>query len=108
MKRWRLKFARLILLYAAMILQGSVYLGGHGSEERMALVPLQDEANGVIASMHCFEYHQEHLLPENVKYCETLKEHYDDYDYKDLMNTTFGIVPAGRSPGTYRLAEVRY
>ena len=28
------------------------------------------------------------------------------YDYSDLMETTFGLVPAGRSPGTYRLAEV--
>lgn len=72
----------------------------------MSLVPLHDEANRVIASMHCFELHNEQLLENNVEYCEDLKERYYDYDYDRLMNTTFGLVPAGRSPGTYRLAEV--
>lgn len=72
----------------------------------MSLVPIQDEANGVIASMHCFELHHEELLAQNVEYCETLKGRYYDHDYDSLMNTTFGLVPAGRSPGTYRLAEV--
>ncbi|CAN0370913.1 unnamed protein product [Pylaiella littoralis] len=86
--------------------KGSVYLSMHGSEERMSLVPIHDEENGVIMSMHCFEMHNEHLLPENVEYCQTLKDRFDDYDYASLMNTTFGLVPAGRSPGTYRLGEV--
>ena len=71
----------------------------------MSIVPLHDEAHGVIMSMHCFELHDEHLLPENVEYCEALKERYDDYDYESLMDTTFALIPAGRSPGTYRLAE---
>ncbi len=86
--------------------QGSVYLSRHGSEERMSVVPLHDEENGVVMSMHCFETHGEHLLPENVEYCQSLKDRYYDHDYRTLMNTTFGLVPAGRSPGTYRLAEV--
>ncbi|CAN0136402.1 unnamed protein product [Pylaiella littoralis] len=86
--------------------KGSVYLSMHGSEERMSLVPIHDEENGVITSMRCFEMHNEHLLPENVEYCQTLKDRFDDYDYASLMNTTFGLVPAGRSPGTYRLGEV--
>lgn len=72
----------------------------------MSLVPVHDEENGVIMSMHCSETHGEHLLPENVEYCQLLKSRYDDYDYATLMNTTFGLVPAGRSPGTYRLGEV--
>lgn len=87
--------------------QASVYLSGSGMEERMSLVPLHDEANGVISSMHCFELHQEHLLPENAGPCRNLRSRYDDYTYSELMNTTFGLVPGGRSPGTYRLAEVR-
>lgn len=65
-----------------------------------------DEANGVVMSMHCFERHNEHLLPENVEYCEKLRSSYDNFDYESLMNTTFGLIPAGRSPGTYRLGEV--
>ncbi|CAN0320203.1 unnamed protein product, partial [Pylaiella littoralis] len=86
--------------------KGSVYLSRGGSEERMSLVPLHDERNGVVMSLHCFEMHGEHLLPENVEYCKSLKDRYDDHDYEGLMNTTFGLVPAGRSPGTYRLGEV--
>lgn len=74
----------------------------------MAVMPLHDEANGIIMSMHCFELHNDHLRPNNVEYCEALKARYDDYDYGDLMNTTFSLVPSGRSPGTYRLGEVRH
>lgn len=86
--------------------QGTVYLSGHGSEERLSTVQLHDEEHGVIMSVHCFENHGEHLLPENIEYCQSLKSRYDDYEYGTLMDTTFGLVPAGRSPGTYRLAEI--
>lgn len=72
----------------------------------MSLVPLQDEASGVIMSLHCFETHNEHLLPENVEYCQALSDQYNDHNYPSLMNSTFGLVPAGRSPGTYRLVEI--
>lgn len=72
----------------------------------MSLVPLHDPSNGVVASLHCFEKHNEHVLPSNIGPCKTLRSYYDDHGYTELMNTTFGIVPAGRSPGTYRLAEV--
>lgn len=93
-------------VFSVFFLKGSVYLSGHGSEERINLVPLHDVDNGVIMSLHCFEKHQEQLLPENVEYCERLHERYDDFEYEDIMNTTFGLVPAGRSPGSYRLGEV--
>ncbi|CAM9522844.1 unnamed protein product [Ectocarpus fasciculatus] len=56
--------------------------------------------------MHCFEKHEEHLLPENAEFCQALKDQYEGYDYRNLMNSTFGLVPAGRSPATYRLGEV--
>ncbi len=69
-------------------------------------MPLHDESNRVIVAMHCLESHGEHLLPEFLTYCQQLKDGYDDYDYASLMNTTFGLVPAGRSPASYRLAEV--
>ena len=72
----------------------------------MSLVPIHDEKHGVVTSLHCFENHGEHLLPENVEYCKSLRDRYDDYTYSNLMNTTFGLVPAGRSPGTFRLGEV--
>ncbi|CAM9976215.1 unnamed protein product, partial [Ectocarpus sp. 12 AP-2014] len=84
----------------------SLYISGHGSEERISLLPLHDEENGVVVGMHCFEKHQEHLLPENADFCQALKEQYDGYDYGHLMNSTFGLVPAGRGPASYRLGEV--
>lgn len=31
---------------------------------------------------------------------------YDSYDFADLMNTTFGLAPAGRQPSTHRFAEI--
>eukprot|EP00752_Nemacystus_decipiens_P012934 g11447.t2 len=86
--------------------KGSVYLSGRGSEERMSLVPIHDKDHGVVISLHCFEGHGEHLLPENAEYCQSLRGSYDDYEYSELMNSTFGLVPAGRSPGTFRLGEV--
>lgn len=86
--------------------QGNLYLGRRGSEERMSLVPLREEGDGVVASMHCFEMHDEQNIPKNVDFCKYLKSDYNDYNYNELMNTTFGLVPSGRSPGTYRLGEV--
>lgn len=83
-----------------------MYLNKHGSEERVSLKPLHDEDNGVITALRCFELHEEHLQEENVEYCQGLKNRFDQFDYDRLMNTTFGLVPGGRSPGTYRLAEV--
>lgn len=39
-------------------------------------------------------------------HCESLLAEYNKQDYKDLMNSTFALVPGGRSPATYRLGEV--
>ena len=87
--------------------QGTVYLtGGGGSAERMSLVPLHDPDNGVAVVVHCFEIHGAHLMPENVDFCSNLKATYGKYRYSDVMNTTFALVPAGRSPASFRLGEV--
>lgn len=89
-----------------LIAQGTLYLRGRGTEERQSVANLSNEVNDTIVSMECFTMHGEHLFPENVERCNGLAAHYDDYDYGNLMNTTFGLVPTGRSPGTYRLGEV--
>ncbi len=47
-------------------------------------------------SVYCFEGHGEHPFPENVAYCESLRARYDDYGMASLMNTIFGLVPAGQ------------
>lgn len=57
-------------------------------------------------ALNCFELHGEHLRPENAAFCDALNVTASRHEYDELMNTTFGLVPAGRSPATYRLAEV--
>lgn len=72
----------------------------------MSLDTLHDPANGVAVVMRCFEVHGDQLKPENVEYCARLRSGYGNYSYGDVMNTTFALVPAGRSPASYRLGEV--
>lgn len=38
--------------------------------------------------------------------CKEGQQLYDSYDYMELMNSTFGLAPAGRSPASYRMFEV--
>ncbi|CAN0280507.1 unnamed protein product, partial [Hapterophycus canaliculatus] len=86
--------------------KGALYIGGFGVEERAAASRLHDPSNGVVSVVKCFEMHGEHLLPENKDYCRRAKKMYGRYEYGNLMNATFALVPAGRSPGTFRLGEV--
>lgn len=87
--------------------QGTYYPRGDGKIERGGLYQLAIDANStdVVVAEHCLEVHQEHLLPENVDRCKRLNREYLAVDYADIMNTTFALVPAGRSPATYRLGE---
>ena len=84
-----------------------MYLDGFGVEERTVVSRLHDEHSGIVSVVRCFELHGEHLRPENIDYCSQARVKYSAYYYEDLMNTTFALVPAGRSPGTFRLGEVR-
>lgn len=72
----------------------------------MSVLRLHNEANGVIVAMKCFDSHGEPLVPGNVEYCRKHQARYDAFDYEHLMNTTFALVPGGRSPATFRLGEV--
>lgn len=68
---------------------------------------VHDPANGVVSVIKCSNMHGDERLPENKDYCRQSRQRYDLYDYERLMNTTFALVPAGRSPGSFRLGEVR-
>lgn len=59
----------------------------------------------VVVVEKCQTRHNEHKLSWNVELCQSLQQEYDTFDYKDLMNTTFALLPGGRSPATYRLGE---
>lgn len=86
--------------------QGTLYLGGYGIEERSAVSRLHDPANGIVTVIKCSNMHGDESLPDNKDYCDRSYERYRTYDYDKLMNTTFALVPSGRSPGTFRLGEV--
>lgn len=84
--------------------QGSLHVNTHGSEERVSILNLHDDAQGVVVVEKCrHEFSHFKALAEK---CDEIVEEFDKYDYSQLMNSTFGLVPAGASPGTYRLGEV--
>lgn len=92
--------------------KGTLYLNKHGYEERASIIPLHDEAAGIIVAEKCCEKcfatwpsGDEDAIPRHVAYCRQARQMYDGYGFEDLMNTTFGLLPAGASPGTHRLAE---
>lgn len=43
---------------------------------------------------------------EHARCCARIDALYSSYEYDDLMNTTFGLLPPGRQPATNRLSEV--
>lgn len=67
---------------------------------------MHDPANGIVSVVKCSDMHGDEKLPENVDYCDRSERRYDSFDYERLMNTTFALVPGGRSPGSFRLGEV--
>ncbi|CAM9123001.1 unnamed protein product [Ectocarpus sp. 6 AP-2014] len=112
--------------------KGKLYLSGNGLLERSAVLDLMSGggsaaaapaegrgemggANGdshsssspdVLVVERCCNFHSEQLLSWNKAMCEASQREYDSSpSYGDLMNTTFALLPAGRSPATYRLAE---
>ncbi|CAM9403601.1 unnamed protein product [Scytosiphon promiscuus] len=89
-----------------LTMKGTLYLSGSGYEERMEVLALHSEPDGVVMALNCFDLHDEHLLPQYEEFCVALNDTSSRHEYEDLMNTTFGLVAAGRSPATYRLAEV--
>eukprot|EP00752_Nemacystus_decipiens_P005375 g4875.t1 len=89
-----------------MTFKGTIYLRGFGLEERSAVSRVHDPANRIVSVVKCSTMHGDELLPENREYCDRSKERYDSYDYGGLMNSTFALVPSGRSPGTFRLGEI--
>eukprot|EP00904_Undaria_pinnatifida_P002679 jgi/Undpi1/12411/HiC_scaffold_5.g02083.m1 len=99
---------RLRLDRRAMFAEGNLYLSGNGLLERTAVRNLGEAAvndTSVVVVEQCQTRHKEHLQSRNKDLCQDLQREYDKTDYEDLMNTTFALIPAGRSPATYRLGE---
>lgn len=106
--------SRVLELMYDVLLQGTLYLNKHGFEERASIVPLHDDSAGVIVAEKCCDkcfarwpVSDIATIPAYEEYCRQALDMYQGYDFVDLMNSTFGLLPAGASPGTHRLAEVR-
>lgn len=84
--------------------QGTLHLKSHGSEERASILSLHDDTEGIVVAEKC-PGNPSTGSPELAEQCSELLPRYDAYDYELLMNSTFGLAPAGSLPGTHRLAE---
>ena len=72
-------------------------------QHRTQLKALHDPSRGVIVALRCLD-REMHLYPESSN-CSSWNHEFGKYDYVDLLNSTFALIPGGRSPGTYRLTE---
>ncbi|KAH7425595.1 hypothetical protein KP509_11G061400 [Ceratopteris richardii] len=68
----------------------------HNGDDAIVAVTCRHETNDKIRWWH----------PEEGAGCDEDEATFQKYDFRDLMNTTFGLAPAGRSPSSYRLLEI--
>ncbi|CAM9443999.1 unnamed protein product [Ectocarpus sp. 4 AP-2014] len=87
--------------------RGTIYFNQHGYEERASIVTLHDPERGVVVAQKCSDRCLKTCPETYRRFCaEEMMPRYESFDYEDLMNTTFALVPGGASPGSYRLGEV--
>ncbi|CAM9666002.1 unnamed protein product, partial [Ectocarpus sp. 12 AP-2014] len=87
--------------------RGTLYINSHGYEERASIVKLHDPERGVVVAEKCVKGFVKRCTEDYRQFCaEEMMPRYESFDFEDLMNTTFALVPGGASPGTHRLAEV--
>ncbi|KAJ7287996.1 hypothetical protein O6H91_12G059600 [Diphasiastrum complanatum] len=91
--------------------RGLRYLGYRGEGTLRSHVSFRTMHNGkdVIVATSC--KHSTNNLKRKEKpalgaYCEEDEAIYGNYTYNQLMNSTFGLVPAGVQPSSYRFGEV--
>lgn len=68
----------------------------HNGEDVIVAVTCNHKTNNKIRKHH----------PEQGEGCGEDEVTYKQYDFNDLMNSTFGLAPAGRSPSSYRMIEI--
>jgi len=80
--------------------KGKFYMKGRG-DSRLQLLKLQNvNSTRVIIDVQC------HMHAIDKIGCPPLQKRNSNYSFQDLLNTTFALVPEGRQPSSYRLAEV--
>ncbi|MCO5604514.1 hypothetical protein L7F22_058681 [Adiantum nelumboides] len=72
------------------------FRGMHNGQDIIVAVTCRHSTNDKIRRAH----------PAEGKGCDEDEFTYTQYDFQDMMNATFGLAPAGRSPASYRLIEI--
>lgn len=91
--------------------RGTRYLGESGDGVFRSYDSFRGMHNGedVVVATTCRHQTNDKLREERPHlgvHCDEDGEVYAKYAFQDLMNTTFGLVPAGRQPSSYRFIEV--
>ena len=96
--------------------KGSLYMDhAEGTQRRQLLhMQLNTSADGVAVHQKCFQrvgclgwQCRQWQRPFNLKQCEELEKRFNAApSYASLLNTTFALVPSGRSPASWRLNEI--
>ena len=68
----------------------------HNGKDVIVVTQCQQKTNRKLRKLH----------PEMGIHCDEDEEVFKKYEYRDLMNATFGLAPAGRSPSSYRFLEI--
>eukprot|EP00040_Diaphanoeca_grandis_P041519 m.6002 g.6002 ORF g.6002 m.6002 type:complete len:441 (+) comp4836_c0_seq1:101-1423(+) len=77
----------------------------NGARVRDRLSELHDPTRGVVVVTKCKDWGFA-LNQTDAQACKRDLENYNRYEYDDLTNTTFGLVPRGCGPSSYRLLEM--
>ena len=91
--------------------RGTRYLGERGDGVFRSFDSFRGMHNGedVVVATSCKQGTNDLIRKERPHLgvnCDEDEKLYAKYDFYDLMNTTFGLVPAGRQPNSFRFIEV--
>lgn len=92
-----------------MTFRGLRYLQNDGVLRSFTEFRRMHNGEDVIVVTSCRHPNHKNLRRDNAtldKDCRNDEALHDKYDFADLMNTTFGLAPAGRQPSSYRFAEL--
>ncbi|KAJ7551420.1 hypothetical protein O6H91_06G014700 [Diphasiastrum complanatum] len=89
--------------------KGTRYLSHEGNFRSSATFRSMHNGVDVIVATTCKHETNDKLLrwqPWRGSKCDKDQAIFDSYEFVELLNSTFGLVPAGRSPASYRMLEV--
>ncbi|KAJ7567736.1 hypothetical protein O6H91_01G004500 [Diphasiastrum complanatum] len=89
--------------------KGTRYLSREGTFRSSAAFRSMHNGVDVIVATTCKHETNDKLLrwqPWRGSKCDEDQAIFDSYHFVELLNTTFGLTPAGRSPASYRMLEV--